>query len=99
MAVIIPGKIYQAQEDFGSVETTLVSAESGFRNAASVFVIIGWWRFELCSYYTILWPLVDLLLNIRSNKLMHFFHRMLFDMVSMEALHCQWKQKATHWNA
>ena len=56
MAVIIPGKIYQAQEDFGSVETTLVSAESGFRNAASVFVIIGWWSFELCSYYTVLWP-------------------------------------------
>lgn len=56
MAVIIPGKIYQAQEDFGSVETTLVSSESGFRNAASVFVIIGSWSFELCSYYTVLWP-------------------------------------------
>lgn len=49
MAVIIPGKIYQAQEDFGSVETTLVSAESGFRNAASVFVIIGWWSFEFVA--------------------------------------------------
>lgn len=73
MAVIILRKFYQMQEGFANSETTLVSAELGFENAVSLFVMIGQWNFKSCSCYSFLWPIEGLLWNILSSKSIHFF--------------------------